>query len=262
MSKAGRPLSGPVEVRVCAKEGCQNSFEVHTANARTGGQIYCSRACSRQVANIRRAEQKRLEWENSDDALCPCGENRIRYEVRHTTKYCSPECRKTYSPKRTRDPDKHVNLVCENPQCGKVFERYRGLYTPGQRTYCSNACAARANHVIHHIVDAETSTVLDSGWEAFFWGLCRLHKIPIERTDRSMAVEWTPGHYYAPDFFLTEWGVWVEVKGFEDSDDQRKWEAWRTTHGPLAVLDRDGLLRLSVGYESIKKSFQDLTLSV
>src|ERR1700744_6389499 len=96
----GRRPEGPIEIRTCAREGCKVTFEVHKGNARTGDQKYCSRTCSRPVANLARAKEKQSEWYASEGSWCPCKKNQIPYEVRHSTTYCSLECRRLYQPRR------------------------------------------------------------------------------------------------------------------------------------------------------------------
>lgn len=91
----------------------------------------------------------------------------------------------------------------------------------------------------------DDAIVLDSSYECLFWGLCMLHKIPVERYDRTAhAVEWKPGQWYAPDFLVLANGdhLAVELKGVEDEHDAERWAAFRE-HLPLTVLDGETLRR-------------------
>lgn len=220
--------------RTCARKGCENLFEVRE-NAADANRRYCTRQCARIVENQARSDQKRAEWLESLESLCPCGINRIPYEVRHTTLYCSSECRKTYSKKRQIDPNKWVTKACRN--CGKDFEQRMSSQSYGY--YCSNDCARRHTKTKQHIV-VENAVVLDSKWEALFWGLAGFLKVPIERCDRDNGVAWAPGHWYAPDFYLPTADLYVEVKGQEDGQDQERWAAFRVNHR-LAVVDEMAL---------------------
>lgn len=83
--------------------------------------------------------------------------------------------------------------------------------------------------------------LLDSSWEALVWGACSLYKIPVERVDRSNAIEGEPGHYYAPDLYLPNEDIWLEVKGLQDEDDPAKWEVWGERVGRLVVVDEGWL---------------------
>jgi len=143
-------------------------------------------------------------------------------------KYCSNQCRARTVARRPRDPARYVTFNCET--CGKEVIRSKSLKT---FRFCSNLCAARSNTAVHHVIDRETSTVLDSGWEALFWGLCKLLKVPVERMDRSCAV--TDGTItYAPDFVVGD--LAVEIKGLVDDDDPKRWALWHRQRGPLAVV--------------------------
>jgi hypothetical protein len=93
------------------------------------------------------------------------------------------------------------------------------------------------------IIIADDAIVLDSPYEALFYGLMRLWKVPCERADRSMAVQPIDDGWYCPDFYLPGLDTWVEVKGFEDEDDRIRYEAWRKAGAGrrLAVLRREEL---------------------
>lgn len=152
----------------------------------------------------------------------------------NSKKYCSLECRKQYG-KRTnvKNPAAHVTFNCQN--CGEETTRPR---TQGAHKYCSNECAKRHTKVRRHVVVREGDIVLDSGWEAMAWGVCKLVKLPCDRFDRENGVEWQPGAWYAPDFILPTIGVALEVKGQQDPEDHLKWATYREQRGMLAVIDR------------------------
>jgi hypothetical protein len=113
----------------------------------------------------------------------------------------------------------------------------------GYHRYCSNVCAQRHTRTKQHIV-VDDAIVLDSTWEALFWGLCGLLKVPVERFDREHGVAWGNDKWYAPDFWLPSIQAAVEIKGIEDDDDPEKWNVYRHEHGSLTVVDVDSLGRL------------------
>jgi hypothetical protein len=177
--------------------------------------------------------RKQREYLESAGSWCPCGEVQIAYEYRHSHKYCSSACRKKYAkPSKVKDPTKQVTFNCET--CEKEVTRYYRYGGSLVQRFCSNECAAKFNRAIQHI--GVNGVILDSGWEALFWGLCKFLKVPIERLDRAQAIEWAPGCWYAPDFLMGR--TYVEIKGMEDSDDQKKWDAWNNQVGRLLVLDK------------------------
>ena len=140
-----------------------------------------------------------------------------------------------------KDPEKQVTFTCQN--CGHEVTRPRS-WGKGYFKYCSNTCAQRHTKTKQHIV-VDDAVVLDSSWEALFWGVCAFVKLPIERYNRVHGVERPGGGWYAPDFWLPSLGLAVEVKGVEDDDDTDKWDAWREQYGPLVVLSRTHLAQLS-----------------
>lgn len=217
----------------CERPGCTSTVVINPEHAYVPR--FCSRPCARQVGNAQRAERKREEWEASERSLCPCGNGRIPYEVRHSTKYCSTECRTLHGKKKQRDPEKWITFVCLNKSCGKTVTRYKshGNY----HKYCSNECARRHTRTKQHIV-VDDAVVLDSPWEALFWGLCAFRKLPIERFDRERGVEWRSDCWYAPDFWLPSLELAVEVKGSPDGDDPTRWQKFS---GSLTVLGREEL---------------------
>lgn len=82
--------------------------------------------------------------------------------------------------------------------------------------------------------------MLDSGWEALFWGVCSFLKASVERFDRSDALEWRPDHFYGPDFVVLVDGtpLAVEIKAQEDGEDAARWDAWRQVRGVLVVIGK------------------------
>ena len=205
--------------RSCANPGCEATFEVLDNSP----QRFCSRSCARTIGNSERWSTTRKE------TTCPCGE--VFYSP-YPKKYCSDECRAEYGQKRQPDPANYVTFTCQT--CGKEVNRRR---KQGYQKFCSNECAAKHTKTKKHYMARDTDVVLDSGWEMLFYGLCMFKKVPCDRVDRSQAIEYTPGHWYAPDFYLPSLGVYVEVKGLEDEDDPVKWASWPS----LVILDRDRL---------------------
>lgn len=230
------------KTRTCERAECGQTFEVRE-NAADAHKRFCSRSCARLVDNQARSVIKQQEWSESAASLCPCGNGRIPYSARHTTKYCSPTCRMTFGKKKQANPENYITFDCKN--CGQSVTRYKnhGKY----HKYCSNECASKHTKTRRHLI-VEDSTVLDSGWEALFWGLCAFRKIAVDRFQRERGVEWRPGTWYAPDFWMPTYRFAVEVKGVEDSDDAARWAAFRK-QSPLVVLGREELSTLCLSQD-------------
>ena len=154
-------------------------------------------------------------------------------------KYCSHACRTKWGAKRQADPANHITLTCL--ACGNEFTIPRSRNSVGK--YCSNSCARKHTKTKQHFTVGDT-TVLDSNLEVFFWGLCAMAKVAVERFDREDGIAWQEDGWYAPDFQVTWKGrsVAVETKGLEDPSDQARWAAFRAGKGVLlVVLTRDQL---------------------
>lgn len=233
----GRPKAKR-ETRACVREGCDNTFEVKSVDPKK----YCSRTCNLLEKNPARGQETKEAYANSG-IECPCGEP-IPYEFREFRKYCNDEHRMEYGePTATKDPENWGTYTCQYEKCGKTFEQRKGY---GRNKYCSVPCAQRHTKKTKHIV-VEDADVLDSPYEAIFWGMCSLLRLPVERYDRTHGVAWKgEGSWYAPDF-VVERGrrkIAVELKGFEEYDDEIKWAAFREQVMPLCVISKEDLLNL------------------
>lgn len=209
------------EQRNCRQ--CGKEFEDYAYRNRA----FCSRDCTSDWLRENAADTKFRRW-------CPCGEEIL--ENVYERKYCSPEHRRLYGQKRQTDPANYITFECLN--CGKEVTR-RKKYSLAQK-YCSNECSAKHNRTKQHIV-VEDAMVLDSPYEALFYGLMRLWKIPCERGDRGQAISVNGSGWYCPDFYLPESDLWVEVKGFEEEDHRLRYACWRMSGKRLAVLRKGEL---------------------
>jgi hypothetical protein len=220
---------------------CGATFEVPPTYKK---KQYCTRACSSAATAEQRAASNRANGRYKAP-VCPCGNEVTRegtkYVYARDKKYCSPECRAKYGKKRQPNPDNYVTFDCMT--CARSVTRYKG-YGNGASKFCSNRCAAKHTKTKHHLAFRDDDVLLDSAWEGLFWCLMKYDKIPVVRVDRDLAIEWTNGHHYAPDFYLPTLGTWVEVKGLEDDEDPARWDAWRAVRGRLVVMGRFDLDQL------------------
>jgi len=179
------------EKRKCAREGCNQIFEIIPSNPK----IYCSQNCAARVNN-----QKRQP---------PSIETRLKV---------------AQSLKGRKNPFKgvikvpRVEVVCANPQCRKIFFRER--WKNGK--FCSNKCAmkviggrptspkaARGKAGIRR--DISEIIYFYSRWEA---NTARLFSY--------FGIEWIyqpktfdlVSQTYTPDFYLPQYNIYIEVKNF------------------------------------------------
>ena len=226
--KKRRNPGGPkatYEERRCEWATCESTFRTSTNSPKR----FCSMKCVGKSVALQRSETARRLWAQDPRSRCRCGGG-IPYENRHIWRYCSDTCRTEYGAKRQPDPANYATFACLN--CDETVTRRK---TQGYHKYCSNACAQRHTKTKRHIV-VDDAVVLDSGFEALFWGLCTTLGIPIECYDREHGVAWREGGWYAPDFWLPTLETAVELKGLEDAEDALKWSAHRQQRGPLKVF--------------------------
>jgi len=60
-------------------------------------------------------------------------------------------------------------------------------------------------------------------WELEFYQYCKNQNILIERSTKWFEYEWQGVRKYFPDFYLPEYDLYVEVKGYETDRDKAKW---------------------------------------
>jgi hypothetical protein len=203
---------------------------------------FCSRECTNEWQRENATEGRYQRW-------CPCGKEIEKNPYQN--KHCSPECRQTYGQKKQANPENYATFNCLN--CGIEVTRYK-KYGKGHLKYCSNACSQKHNKTKKHYGLDGLEIVFDSGYELAFYGFCLLNKIPIERYDREKGVEWRPGLWYAPDFWMPTLGFAVEVKGLMDDEDPERWDIYRQEVGSLIVLTEAKLRQMISGKGDMLKT--------
>jgi hypothetical protein len=77
----------------------------------------------------------------------------------------------------------------------------------------------------------------DGEWELKFYEWCMDNNIKIEDNTKFFPYVWNEqDHLYNPDFYLPEYDVYVEVKGYYDDRDIAKWDYFTEK---LSVLKKD-----------------------
>lgn len=68
-------------------------------------------------------------------------------------------------------------------------------------------------------------------WELEFYKFCELNSIKCERGFVSFTYIWNNApHLYFPDFYLPDFDIWVEVKGYKTERDDAKWGQFPLKH--------------------------------
>ena len=127
----------------------------------------------------------------------------------------------------------YVEVICP---CGKVFRRkwFRG------HSYCSNQCNTTFNKKIGHgIRTLYAGIVFRSRTEAL-----AAQVLTASDVDWLYEPKWfqLKSQKYLPDFYLPEFNIWLEVKGYQAAADRKKhvFEEFRRRGEILVVvLDRE-----------------------
>lgn len=240
--------------KTCAHCGCKFSVKpsdevaakycssvcYHNSSKKTGGEKKCF-TCGERFIDKYSTNQRYCsvacgaQGRRTPMPMCRgCGENPVKTRQSY---YCSDDCRNKYGKKK-KNAYSDKAAICLT--CEKEFSK--PWYYASAMKYCSNTCAQKHTRTKKHII-VDNAVVLDSAWEALFWGLCYFNKVTVERFDRSNAIEWRPNQWYAPDFWLPDHDLAIEVKGHLDDHDQERWHACSEVMS-LAVLGRPELEKL------------------
>jgi hypothetical protein len=132
-----------------------------------------------------------------------------------------------------------VTHVCQNPACGKDFER---PYTyPGKTMFCSIKCsnAQHSSKRQRHYQFGDLN--LNSAFELRFVACLERLKIGWSPwPDDELIVYTTPDgieHEYRPDFRVGN--LIIEIKGWAENPDSNQRFAWEDTD--VVLIDRDKL---------------------
>ena len=71
-------------------------------------------------------------------------------------------------------------------------------------------------------------------WELTFYKYCEENHIKCERSSQSFPYYWNNSfHSYFPDFYLPDFAVWIEIKGYKTERDDAKWNQFPLKHAVI-----------------------------
>lgn len=81
-------------------------------------------------------------------------------------------------------------------------------------------------------------------WEVDFYVWCKLNNISTQRCTEWFTYEYNgTTHRYNPDFYLSEFDMYAEVKGYETERDRLKWEYLTNKHHKvLCIVDKRSIM--------------------
>jgi len=86
--------------------------------------------------------------------------------------------------------------------------------------------------------------LLDGSWEVLFASWCDANNIKWLKNTNFFNYYWKDKpHIYYPDFYLPEFNVYIEIKGYETERDRCKWNVLTN----LIVLKNKEIRRIQVG---------------
>lgn len=86
-------------------------------------------------------------------------------------------------------------------------------------SYSSSNVNGRTKKVIYNGI------ILDSSWELYFARWCDSENIKWEKNKKGFSYEWNGERIYYPDFYLEDFNLYVEIKGYERERDKEKWKS-------------------------------------
>ena len=96
----------------------------------------------------------------------------------------------------------------------------------------------------------------DGTWELKFYEWCLHKNIKIEDNIKFFEYTWNNSeHLYNPDFYLPEYNIYVEVKGYFDDKDIAKWNCFTEK---LSVVKKDKINLIEKNELSIDDIISDI----
>ena len=92
---------------------------------------------------------------------------------------------------------------------------------------------------------------LQGQWEVDFYNWCKSKSIKIDRPMQSFDYEFDGIRKYFPDFFLPDYSLFVEVKGYETEKDMAK---WRDFPHKLLIVRKADILQIRRNKFSLPES--------
>ena len=221
-------LKKQYEIRRCKNIDCVNVFRVKPGNLK----VFCSRKCSSHFNNLGRKQSVFT-----------------RYKISRSV---------SILPKRGfKRRKKLVVLLCKG--CGRSFEVVPYLYKT--RKYCSNLCAIRtigrqttSSKALRSKTgirsDVDSTTCFYSTWEA---NVARVFNLLDIKWQYAPKIFDLGKHTYRPDFYLSDYDMFVEVKNFMGDYSQQRDRLFRQKY-PAIKLE----LILKADYLNIKSNYKEL----
>lgn len=116
-------------------------------------------------------------------------------------------------------------------QCLRCGNKFLGTNKKGATKYCSRSCAnkgrnqkAKTNKKYHFYGGWYNNIHFDSSWELAYYVYMIEHNEIIERNERYFTyIKDNQYHKYYPDFYLPQYNIYIEIKGYEKDLDLIKY---------------------------------------
>lgn len=100
----------------------------------------------------------------------------------------------------------------------KLSKSMRQAVLDHPESYCSSNIKTRYKKCTKYNIN------FDSEWELIFYEYCLVNNIKISRPNISFDYNASDGiRQYFPDFYLNDFNIWIEIKGYENDKDRNKW---------------------------------------
>jgi len=191
-----------------------------------------------------------------EDVQCPCGKifQTTRKRCRnHAQKYCSNSCKSAnhrgvlvhngITKARERGEEFIISDETRQKLCNGNINRYKDPEARSKHsaimleTVKRNPQSYSSNNVNGRVKKIDYNGIILTGnWEVVVAKLLDACGIDWKLCDVSFPYQWnSTDHRYFPDFYLPEFDLYIEVKGFQHQPD-RDYSKWRSVNGRLIVL--------------------------
>lgn len=181
------------------------------------------------------SKENNANWQGGKQKLNCDYCNTVIYRNKATVQKHNFCCRKCYGLwKQNR-----FYFLCD--VCGKKVERTKSNI--GHHIFCSYRCVNKK--VFRGIMIEYNKKYFRSSWEANFAKWCDLSGIKWEYEPKTFDLGNTT---YTPDFYLPDFDLWIEVKGYWRADAKKKFKAFKKQYKDkiIKVFDKNKLELLGV----------------
>jgi len=99
-------------------------------------------------------------------------------------------------------------------------------------------------------------------WELMFYKWAKSNNIKISKPLQGFTYSWNGNRTYFPDFFLDEYDLYIEIKGYETERDKAKWDQFPATLSVIKSKEIKMIEKHSFSIDTVLKNIHNNTLGL